>query len=119
MARQAAADRAWAAIARFYKNCQEHKPGKKGYRRFQHDTRSVEYKTSGWKLETDGNTSHNTLGMGMGTFRLIGTRSIETFPTQQIKRVRLLKRADGYYVQFAEKRRSPDRARPYWCSGRY
>ena len=55
----------------------------------------------------------------MGTFRLIGTRSIETFPTEQIKRVRLLKRADGYYVQFAEKRRSADRPRPYWCSGRY
>ena len=27
--------------------------------------------------------------------------SIETFPIGQIKRVRLLKRADGYYVQFA------------------
>ena len=54
MARQAAADRAWAAISRFYKNCQEHKPGKKGYPRFQKDNRSVEYKTSGWKLEPDG-----------------------------------------------------------------
>jgi putative transposase len=30
MARQAAADRAWQAIARFYKNCREHQPGKKG-----------------------------------------------------------------------------------------
>ena len=54
MARQAAADRAWQAIARFYKNCREKKPGKKGYPRFQKDNRSVEYKTSGWKLEADG-----------------------------------------------------------------
>ena len=54
MARQAAADRAWQAIARFYKNCHEKKPGKKGYPRFQKDNRSVEYKTTGWKLEPDG-----------------------------------------------------------------
>ena len=33
LARQAAADRAWLAIARFYKNCREKKPGKKGYPR--------------------------------------------------------------------------------------
>ena len=120
MARQAAADRAWPAIARFYKNCQEHKPGKKGYPRFQHDNRSVEYKTSGWKLGTGWATSSpSPMGMGIGTLRLIGTRSIETFPTEQIKRVRLLKRADGYYVQFAVKRRSPDRPRPHWHSGRH
>ena len=47
-ARQVAADRAWAAISRFYEACQNHKPGKKGYPRFQHDNRSVEYKTTGW-----------------------------------------------------------------------
>ncbi len=32
-ARQASADRAWLAISRFYENCREHKPGKKGYPR--------------------------------------------------------------------------------------
>src|SRR5579883_1868536 len=42
-ARQASADRAWAAIARFYENCRNKKPGKKGYPLFQHDNRSVEY----------------------------------------------------------------------------
>src|SRR5215469_9778270 len=47
-ARQVAADRAWAAISRFYENCKNHKPGKKGYPQFQHDNRSVEYKTTGW-----------------------------------------------------------------------
>ena len=36
--------------------------------------------------------------------RLIGKQgNIETYPIQQIKRVRLVKRADGYYVQFAVK----------------
>jgi len=53
-ARQAAASRACFAIERFSKNCQQHKPGKKGYPQFQHDNRSVEYKQTGWKLELDG-----------------------------------------------------------------
>jgi putative transposase len=101
MARQAAADRAWSAISRFYDHCKSGKPGKKGYPRFQKDNRSVEYKTSGWKLEADGKRVTFTDGHGIGTLRLIGTRSIETFPKDQIKRVRLLKRADGCYVQFA------------------
>jgi putative transposase len=101
MARQAAADRAWQAIARFYDNCQKHKPGKKGYPRFQKDNRSVEYKTSGWKLEPDGKHVTFTDGHGIGRLRLIGTRNIETFPLAQIKRVRLLKRGDGYYCQLA------------------
>jgi IS605 OrfB family transposase len=101
MARQAAADRAWQAIARFYDNCRSKKPGKKGYPRFQKDNRSVEYKTSGWRLEPDGKRLTFTDGMGIGTMRLVGTRAIETFPVGQIKRVRLVKRADGYYCQFA------------------
>ena len=41
-ARQASADRAWSAIARFYDNCKQKKPGKKGYPRFQQNNRSVE-----------------------------------------------------------------------------
>lgn len=102
-ARQASADRAWAAISRFYQNCRDHKPGKKGYPQFQHDNRSVEYKVGGWKLEPDGKRLTFTDGTGIGTLRLVGTRSIETFPTNQIKRVRLVKRADGYYVQVAVK----------------
>ena len=67
-ARQASADRAWFAIARFYDNCKAHKPGKKGYPRFQHDNRSIEYKTTGWKLEPDG--KHITLTDGCGIGRL-------------------------------------------------
>jgi putative transposase len=108
MARQAAADRAWQSIARFYKNCREKKPGKKGYPKFQKDNRSAEYKTSGWCLEPDGTRITFTDGLGIGTLRLIGAnperkkaRPIATFPIGLIKRVRLVKRADGYYVQFA------------------
>src|SRR5579883_721319 len=97
MARQASADRAWFAIQRFYDNCKQKKPGKKGYPRFQKDNRSVEYKTSGWKLEPDGKHITFTDGCGIGRLRLVGTRDIETFPIKQIKRVRLIRRADGYY----------------------
>ena len=102
-ARQAAAERAWFAIARFYDNCKTHKPGKKGYPRFQHDNRSVEYKQSGWKLEPDGKHITFTDGCGIGHLRLVGSKNqrIEEFPVKQIKRVRIIKRADGYYVQFA------------------
>ncbi|GER89882.1 transposase [Dictyobacter vulcani] len=99
-ARQASADRAWFAIQRFYENCKAKKPGKKGYPRFQKDNRSVEYKTTGWKLEPDGRHLTFTDGCGIGRLRLVGTRDIETFPIAQIKRVRLIRRADGYYVQF-------------------
>ncbi|WP_223258117.1 RNA-guided endonuclease InsQ/TnpB family protein [Thermogemmatispora tikiterensis] len=101
-ARQASADRAWAAISRFYEHCNNKKPGKKGYPRFQHDNRSVEYKTTGWKLEPDGKHLTFTDGCGIGTLRLVGNekQSVATFPVQQIKRVRIVKRADGYYCQF-------------------
>ena len=99
-ARQASADRAWSAIQRFYDNCKAKKPGKKGYPRFQKDNRSVEYKVTGWKLEPDGRHITFTDGCGIGRLRVVGTRDIETFPIAQIKRVRIVRRADGYYVQF-------------------
>jgi IS605 OrfB family transposase len=73
-ARQASADRAWFAISRFYENCQQHKPGKKGYPQFQHDNRSVEYKTTGWKLDEDGRHITFTDGLRIGRLRLIGNR---------------------------------------------
>lgn len=99
-ARQASAERAWKSVQRFYENCKQQKPGKKGYPQFQHDNRSIEYKVAGWKLEPDGKHITFTDGLGIGRLRLIGTRAIETFPLQQIKRVRLMRRADGYYCQF-------------------
>ena len=99
-ARQTSADRAWLAISRFYENCKTQKPGKKGYPQFQHDNRSVEYKQTGWGLDTDGGHIRFTDSCDIGRLRLIGTRDIMTFPTKQIKRVRIVRRADGYYVQF-------------------
>lgn len=102
-ARQASAERTWLAIARFYDNCKNHKPGKKGFPQFQHDNRSVEYKQTGWKLEPDGRHITFTDGCHIGRLRLVGTRDIETFPAKQIKRVRIVRRADGYFCQFCVK----------------
>jgi putative transposase len=99
-ARQAAASCAWAAIERFYANCREQRPGKKGYPRFQRDCHSVEYKQTGWQLDSTGKRLTLTDGCGVGRVRLIGSRELATFPREQIKRVRLLRRADGYYAQF-------------------
>jgi putative transposase len=122
-ARQSAAERAWSAISRFFDNCK--KPGaqvrmrnsgvspeckthsrqkvagKKGYPQYQKNNRSVEYKTTGWKL--DPNTKKHitfTDGNGIGRVKLIGSREIYFYSKQQIRRVRLVRRADGYYCQF-------------------
>jgi putative transposase len=102
MARQASADRAWFAISRFYDNCKSAKPGKKGYPKFQRNNRSVEYKTSGWKLDDDGRHIIFTDGCGIDRLKLVGNpnQRIQEFPLPQIKRVRIVRRADGYYVQF-------------------
>lgn len=99
-ARQASAERAWKAVDRFYANCKAKKSGKKGYPQFQHDNRSIEYKVDSWKIAADGKHVTFSDGLGIGKVRLIGTRSIETFPESQIKRVRIIRRADGYYCQF-------------------
>ena len=102
MARQASADRTWFAISRFYDNCKNKKPGKKGYPKFQHDNRSVEYKTTGWKLDDDGKHINFTDGCGIGLLKLVGNphQRIQEFPINLIKRVRIVRRADGYYCQF-------------------
>jgi len=102
MARQAAASRAWFAISRFYNNCKQKKPGKKGYPKFQHTNRSVEYKTSGWKLDKTGHHIIFTDGCGIGRVTLVGNpnQRIQDFPLKLIKRVRIVRRADGYYCQF-------------------
>ena len=71
------------------------------YPRFQHDNRSIEYKQTGWKVEPDGRHITFTDGCAIGRVRLIGSTDIETCPVKQIKRVRIVKRADGYYCQFS------------------
>ena len=100
MARQSAAERAWSAITRFYDNCKKQIPGKKGFPQFQKDCRSVEYKTSGWKLASDRKSITFTDKCGIGKLKLKGARDLHFYQPDQIKRVRLVKRADGYYAQF-------------------
>jgi putative transposase len=102
MARQAMAERAWSAISRFYENCKKNTPGKKGYPKFQrHQTKaSVEYKTSGWKLSQDRRCISFNDGFKAGSFKLWGSRDLHYYQLDQVKRVRVVRRADGYYVQF-------------------
>ncbi|MCA2504735.1 MAG: transposase [Microcystis sp. M54BS1] len=99
-ARQASAERAWSAIARFYDNCKKKVKGKKGYPKFQKNNRSVEYKNSGWKLSEDRKKITFTDKKNIGTVKLKGTRDLNFYPIDEIKRVRIVKRVDGYYVQF-------------------
>jgi putative transposase len=99
-ARQAAAERAWVAISRFFDNCKKQISGKRGFPAFQKDNRSVEYKTTGWKLANDRKSITFTDGIGIGRLKMKGTRSLNFYQSEQIKRVRLVKRANGYYIQF-------------------
>ncbi|NEO95685.1 MAG: transposase, partial [Moorea sp. SIO3G5] len=99
-ARQAAAERAWSSIARFFENCKKKVPGKKGFPKFQKHCRSVEYKQSGWKLSPDKKSITFSDKKGIGKLKLKGTWDLWRFDKNLIKRVRIVKRADGYYVQF-------------------
>jgi putative transposase len=98
MSRQAASERAWSSIARFYDNC---KRGIKpvGYPKFKKHSRSVEYKTQCWKLLSPKRIQFKEFG----TLKLIGTYDLAFYPVELIKRVRVVRRADGYYVQFCIK----------------
>jgi putative transposase len=100
MARQASAERAWSSISRFYDNCKKGAKGKKGFPQFQKDCRSVEYKTTGWKLAPDRKTITFSDKKGIGRLKLKGTRDLNFYQINQIKRVRLVRRVDGVYVQF-------------------
>jgi putative transposase len=99
-ARNAAADRAWLSVNRFYANCKNKIAGKKGYPKFQKDNRSVEYQTTGWQLNPDNKSIIFKDFNDIGKLKLKGTRDLSLYSSKQIKRVRIIKRADGYYVQF-------------------
>ncbi|NEP88305.1 MAG: transposase [Okeania sp. SIO2C2] len=120
MARQSATERAWSAISRFYDNCKKQIPGKKavrprdddsrkgtrtkrGYPKFKKYCRSLEYKTSGWKISENRKAITFKDKKGIGKLKLKGTYDLNYYQLDQIKRVRLIKRADGYYSQFAIK----------------
>jgi len=98
-ARQASAERAWSSISRFFDNCKKKVAGKKGYPQFKKFSRSVEYKTTGWKL-LNPKTIHFSDKKEIGTLKLKGTWDLGYFQQSDIKRVRLVRRADGYYCQF-------------------
>ncbi|MGK7928066.1 MAG: RNA-guided endonuclease InsQ/TnpB family protein, partial [Spirulina sp.] len=124
---QAAIERVLRAINKFYDNCKKQVKGKKrcdpgippypplvrgelkggweraprqGYPKFKKNTRSVEYKVSGWKLSDNKKYITFTDKKEIGGLKLIGSRDLNFYQPEQIKRVRILKRADGYYVQF-------------------
>jgi putative transposase len=100
MARQASAERAWFAVSRFFENCKKKVSGKKGFPKFKKFSRSVEYKTSGWKLSEDRKFLTITDKTDIGKLKLTGSIDLHFYQIKQIKRVRLVKRADGFYAQF-------------------
>lgn len=99
-AAQAASERAMSAIRRFYENCKAKIPGKKGFPRFQKNNRSLEYKVAGWKLSPDRKRITFTDKFKAGTFKLVGTYDLNFYHLKAIKRVRIVRRSNGYYCQF-------------------
>ncbi len=51
-------------------------------------------------MATDRKSITFTDKKGIGKLKLKGTRDLHFYQLSQIKRVRLVKRADGYYIQF-------------------
>ncbi|XWK87149.1 MAG: transposase [Phormidium sp.] len=109
---QAAVERTLKAVNRFYENCKNQVKGKKGYPKFQKNTRSVEYKVSGWKLSENRKYITFTDKKGIGILKLVGSRDLNFYQMEQIKRVRIVRRADGYYVQFAIQADPRERTKP-------
>jgi putative transposase len=131
-ARQASAERAWAAISSFYARCKKG-VGKKadapnsevssrslevcrattdprppecqahqaGFPKFKKHGRSVEYKVSGWKLSEDCKSITFTDGFEIGTLSIFcNNETREYLHRLKINRVRVVRKADGYYAQF-------------------
>nr|WP_293106229.1 transposase [Okeania sp. SIO2F4] len=107
MARQASVERAWNSISSFYCRCREGAKNK-GYPQFKKHSRflrnaaqTVEYKTSGWKLSQDCLTINFTDSFQAGRFSLFcNYQTREDLLRLKINRVRVVRRADGYYAQF-------------------
>ncbi|MBV8882486.1 MAG: transposase [Chroococcidiopsidaceae cyanobacterium CP_BM_RX_35] len=100
------------AVNCFYDNCKKQTPGKKGYPKFKKNARSVEYKVSGWKLSEDRKYITFTDKKNIGKLKLIGTRDLNFYRMEQIKRVRIVRRANGYYVQFMVQLAPRDTVKP-------
>jgi putative transposase len=99
-ARQASAERAWQSISNFYNRCKKGEK-RKGYPKFKKHCRSVEYKVSGWKLSADCMSIAFTDGFSIGSLSLYCNKETRVdLHTLKINRVRVVRRADGYYAQF-------------------
>ncbi|MGI0499425.1 RNA-guided endonuclease InsQ/TnpB family protein [Limnospira platensis] len=109
---QAAVERTLKAVNRFYENCKNQVKGKKGYPKFKKNTRSVEYKVSGWKLSENRKYINFIDQKGIGSLKLVGSRDLHFYQIEQIKRVRIVRRADGYYVQLAIKADPREQVQP-------
>ena len=114
---QTAVERTLRAITRFYDNCKKQIKGKKGYPRFKYNSRSVEYKVSGYKISNNRKRITFTDKKGIGELKLIGSRNLNYFQPEQIKRTRILRRSDGYYVQFCIKLDPRDTIEPLIPTG--
>jgi putative transposase len=119
-ATQCAVERTWSSISRFFDNCKKSPQtplingGRgDGYPKFKKNSRSVEYKTSGWKLSEDRKRIIFTDKKGIGTLKLIVSRDLNYYQDKQFKRCRIIKRADGYYVQFVLKLDPRDTVKPF------
>lgn len=78
---QTAVERTLRAINRFYANCREQVKGKKGYPKFKHNSRSVEYKVSGYKISENRKRITFTDKKNIGELKLIGSLRLKLFPT--------------------------------------
>ncbi len=112
-ARQAAAERTAYGIGRFLR---ADKSGRKLRKpKFQKDNRSVEYKTTGWKLSADRRRITFTDNLGIGEVKLMGTQDLCAYDLKLVKRVRIVRKADLYFVQFCI---DVDRSEPTELTGK-
>jgi putative transposase len=102
MARQASAERAWSAIARFYDNCKRKYQARKDTRasRKNRHMAALNIRPVAGSFPKIDDVSPFSDGFEAGTFKMWGTRDLRFYQLKQFKRVRVVRRADGYYVQF-------------------
>lgn len=112
-ARQAAAERAAYGIGRYLKADKSGKRLRKP--KFQKDNRSVEYKTTGWRLSDDRKRITFTDNIGIGEVKLMGTQGLCAYDLSLIKRVCIVRKADLFFVQFCV---DVDRSEPTELTGR-
>ncbi len=112
-ARQAAAERAAYGIGRHLK---ADKTGKRLAKpTFQKGNRSVEYKATGWKLSENRKRITFTDGIGIGEMKILGSQDLCAYGIQLIKRVRIVRKADMFFVQFSV---DVDRSEPTELTGK-